>query len=266
MCCFSRVSAPACFLSRIFGSWAEPRVHVADTSIFGRFIEPGVQCLVYSMELSVAGDVAMILPLPVVRGAGEAAATFVSLEQHAGFFDAMRELFEIPAQRSAASKATPRFLATAPKLKVHDVGSFEASFVPTMRDFTRLDERFRLPEEIWRGLGDYADWGFAVFRLKAGKRKQIHPMALRFVTRDRARIFFPTVHVHDGKVRARARFDHALYYQGSEPDAGDDTAFMRPSQDYEGLVARARQVFRRELRGTLPNRDTWIASGYRAES
>jgi hypothetical protein len=260
MCCFSPVSAPVSLLSRLFGSWAIPRVRVADTSIFARFGDAGVQCLAYSMELSAAGDVAMILPLPVVPGSGEGAVTFVSLERHARFFETMRLLFEIPATRDSASKRRPKFLPLVPKLKVHEVGSFEASFVPTMSDFARLDERFRLPDAIWRGLGDYADWGFAVFRLKAGKRKHIHPMALRFLTRDRGRLFFPTVHVHDGKVHARARFDHALYYQTSGADAGDPRAFMRPSEDYEGLVARDHHVFRRELRGTLPNRDTWIAS------
>jgi hypothetical protein len=210
------------------------------------------------MELSVAGDVAMILPVPVVRDAGEDALTFVNLERHANFFDSMRELFEPDEQRSLPKRRSP-FSLSAPKLRVHDVGSFEASFVPSMRDFQRLDDRFRLSEDVWNGLGDYADWGFAVFRLKGGKRKTIHPMAFRFLTRDDRRLFFPTVHVHDGKVHAHARFDHALYYQGAADDASDPRSFMRASQSYEGLVAQGEQVSRRELRGKLPNRDTWVA-------
>jgi hypothetical protein len=262
MCCFSPVSIPASLFSRLFGA---RRVHVADTSIFARFVGDGVQCLVYSMQLSVGGDVAMILPLPVVSGAGDDGATFVSLERHTHFFDRMRELFDFPETRELPKKGGLSLFSAAPKLKVHDVGSFEASFVPTMGDFGRLDERFRLPDEVWQGLGDYADWGFAVFRLKAGKRKQIHPMALRFPTRDRTRLFFPTVHVHDGKVHPQARFDHALYYQGPEGrehdrEGGDETAFMRPAEDYEGLVVKGARVFRRQLRGRMPNRDTWIAS------
>jgi hypothetical protein len=251
MCCFSPVSAPASLLSWIFGP---PRVHVADTSIFARFLGDGAQGLVYSMELSVAGDVAMMLPLPVLASAGEGAVTFVSFERHPDFFAQMRELFDPPPSRKSAGAPLAQSL---PKLKVHDVGSFEASFVPTMSDFVRLDERFRLPENVWRGVGDYADWGFAVFRLKAGKHKQIHPMALRFQTRDDKRLFFPTVHVHDGKVHAKARFDHTLFYQTREASDGM-RAFMRPSQDYEGLVAKGEHVYRSELRGSLPNRDTWF--------
>jgi hypothetical protein len=262
MCCFSPVSAPVGLLARLFSSLHTPTVHVADTSIFARFTGITTQALVYSMELSVAGDVAMILPLPVRPGSGEDGATFVSLADHAKFFDNMRSLFTMPMPAQARSaKGGFHLPLPEPRLKVHEVGSFEASFVPTMRDFGRLDERFRLPDSVWRGLGMYEDWGFAVFRLKAGRKKHIHPMALRFETRDRERIFFPTVHVHDGQVHADARFDHELYYQRASATgahASDMRAFMQPASDALGLVAKDASVFRRELRGRLPNQDTWI--------
>jgi hypothetical protein len=38
---------------------------------------------------------------------------------------------------------------SASKLEVIQVGDFEASFVPTVKDFSRLDERFRLPSAVW---------------------------------------------------------------------------------------------------------------------
>src|SRR5437899_1303322 len=66
--------------------------------------------------------------------------------------------------------------APAPKLKVRTVGNFSASFVPTVKDFGRLDERFRLPEGTWEALPDYKDFGFAVFKLDQNVR-QVHPMA-----------------------------------------------------------------------------------------
>jgi len=43
----------------------------------------------------------------------------------------------------------------------------------------------------------YEDFGFAVFKLRAGL-KRIHSMALEFPRRDPKSLFFPTVHVHDG--------------------------------------------------------------------
>src|SRR5207248_7445223 len=95
-------------------------------------------------------------------------------------------------------------------LNVVDVGSFEASFVPTIPDFERLDERFRLPTGTWDQLPQYKQYGFTVFKLKPGA-KVIHPMAFEFPRAAPARLFFPTVHIHDGKVHDTATFDHALY-------------------------------------------------------
>jgi len=41
----------------------------------------------------------------------------------------------------------------------------------------------------------------------------VHPMALEFPQREPDRLFFPTVHVHNGRVEAWATFDHWLYCQ-----------------------------------------------------
>lgn len=246
------------FVARLLGSLAAPRVHVANTSIFARRLNEAEQGLVYSMQLSVAGEVAMILPLPVRPGLGDDAVTFVNLERHPRFFGDLLELFYPPEPARSQAKSRS-FTFSLPTLQVFEVGSFEASFVPTPRDFARLDERFRLPSDIWDRIGGYEDWGFAVFRLKPGKKKQIHPMALRFKTRDSGRLFFPTVHVHDGQVHPNARFDHCLYYQSSVSPEGDTGSVLKPTQDYEGLVERGAAVYRRELRGRLPNLDTWIS-------
>lgn len=49
---------------------------------------------------------------------------------------------------------------------VHDVGDYQASNVPTARDFDRLDPRFRLSDAVRSGHPDYRDRGFAVFKLR----------------------------------------------------------------------------------------------------
>src|SRR5690606_13087928 len=100
------------------------------------------------------------------------------------------------------------------KLEVVEVGSFVASFVPTVKDFSRLDEQFRLPAQTWDKLPEYRDFGFAVFKLKKGSRK-VHPMAFEFARANPIRLFFPTVHIHDGTVKPTARFHHVLFCQGS---------------------------------------------------
>jgi hypothetical protein len=191
MCCFTR-----------------PVKQVADTNIFARDSADGRQYLVYSMALAADEDLAMVLPLPVAKRSGEDAVRFINLEGYSRFFDDLRAGF--PDLRDlwrglggAAAGST---------LKVVEVGSFEASFVPTVADFDRLDERFRMPAGVWDELPTYRHFGFAVFKLKSGARK-VHPMAFEF-PRDRPeQLFFPTVHVHDGRVRKMAQFDHDLYCQ-----------------------------------------------------
>jgi hypothetical protein len=63
----------------------------------------------------------------------------------------------------------------------------------------------------------FAEWGYAVVKLgPLAQLTGIHPMALEFPRRDPERVFFPTVHVHDGEVHPRAKFDHQLYCQDVE--------------------------------------------------
>jgi hypothetical protein len=107
-----------------------------------------------------------------------------------------------------------------------------------------------------------------VFQLRAGTHR-IHPMALTFPTRDPRRLFFPTLHVHDGQFHARARFDHKLYFQrrtGPRQELGDEQTMsslnhvsrLPAASSYGGLAAPGRRVVCRSLWGSLLNRDTWV--------
>jgi len=153
-------------------------------------------------------------------------------------------------------------------LEVHQVGSFEASFVPRPEDFARLDERFRLPVEIWLQLNAYRDWGFAVFKLKpAANLSQVHPMAFEFERRDRKRLFFPTLHLHGDRLERTAHFDHTLYCQ-PEPAINwylhdwEDSQAMALNfikcKEASRLVDRDAVCWRTFIEGVQPNRDTWL--------
>ena len=264
MCCFS-VATPVGWLARLF----ERPVHVSATNIFARMAAPGVQALAYSMNLTTRQPVAMVLPLPVLPGSGEDAVRFVDLSAHPQMFVQLAQLFEIaqPLARKGGFQLPSR---QAPTLVVHKVGSFVASYVPTRADFARLDPRFRMPDVLFDAVPHYADHGFAVFQLEPGT-VTVHPMALTFPTRDPSRLFFPTVHVHDGRFHAKAKFDHALYYQTPRCTAIPDTVpygafendavgWMPPKKDYAGLVVAEQPVLRRTLRGKLPNADTWVTA------
>ncbi|WP_236517462.1 hypothetical protein [Sandaracinus amylolyticus] len=242
----------------LFASLLAPPVKVSGTRIFAR-CDGEVQTLAYSMHLRTKQELAMVLPLPVVPGAPEDAIAFVDLSGAPVIFDQLAMLF-MPFEPQAKGRPIARFAAPMPTLKVHSVGAFDASFVPSIRDFVRLDARFRMPDEVWRALPRYHDWGFAVFTLKKGDQR-VHPMAFRFPTREPARVFFPTVHVHDGEVHEQAEFDHELYWQG-ERGAGDERAYVQPSAQMEESsrgVVRAGEVRRRVMRGMFANDDVWIA-------
>lgn len=247
MCCFSR-----------------PVKSVSDTKIFARFGAKGRQFLVYSMKLDAAEPLAMVLPIPVAEGAKETDLRFINLEKYPAFFEDMEAGFPvlIPLLNSVQSDYAS---APAPALKVVQVGSFEASFVPTAKDFSRLDERFRLPPQSFDKLKGYSKFGFAVFKLKAGNQK-VHPMAFEYPSSS-PRLFFPTVHIHDGKVHDRARFDHDLYCQPTaehrlklldwSESHGAAAQFMK-MELAQGVVLHDEHCYKRTLAGRLGNTDTFV--------
>ena len=288
MCCFSK-----------------PIAHVSATSILARATGQGRQVLAYEMRLAVApsagaglgrrlldlalraaggrparpdvglgaeaSEVAMILPLPVPVGAADDALRFIDLSGYPNFFSDLRRGFPMEFQALTRGGPVPQPAAKA-VLKVEKVGSFEASFVPTVADFARLDARFRLPSEVWDALPEYADFGFAVFKLAdlGREARPVHPMAFEFPRRDPRALFFPTVHVHDGRVAAEADFDHTLYAQGDEAlFARLGPTWTRSSGGARGFVDIARAAglvdgdtpcWRRTIVGRWPNRDTLVAA------
>jgi hypothetical protein len=231
---------------------------VAGTQIFARRAEPGRQYLVYAMQYDAPGDLAMILPLPVPSRPAEDAVQFIDLSDYPEFFDDLANGFPLPRGGDSRSEATA--------LEVHVVGEFEASFVPQMSDFGRLDPRYRIPPATWAGLPEYSDYGFAVFKLRAGAI-EVHPMAFSFPTRMANQLFFPTVHIHDGTVQPRAFFDHTLFCQtrGTArrwPATDDGTEwpasrFMK-AEKAGGLIDGGEIVYRTTIHGHRRNQDLWL--------
>lgn len=266
---------------------------VSDTNIFARFASRDEQFLVYSMKMRAAEELAMVLPIPVPKATREDAVKFINLEGYPDFFKDMKKGFpEPPASRTLSKGAAGGFGGPLPEpqLKVVEVGEFEASFVPTVADFNRLDARFRLPEGTWEDIPKYRAYGFAVFKLKPGatvsknsaesdsrpgrffgeepkgKEQTFHPMAFRFPT-DSNKLFFPTVHIHDGKVHAREHFDHSLYCQMT---AGDQSLLykFRESPQPVGmfldqkksasLIEPDEHCYLRTISGQQKNNDVWV--------
>jgi hypothetical protein len=237
---------------------------VADTNIFARASKDTKQFLVYGMFLAAKGDLAMILPIPTPKASKEDAVRFISLKGYPDFCTDMLQGFPSrdegdDSQNSGAGSDKPE-----KKLKVVEVGAYEASFVPAVKDFKRLDERFRLPATTWDALPVYANYGFAVFKLKKGEAK-VHPMAFEFPRADKKKLFFPTVHIHDGKVHKTATFDHALYCQTSGEDtrgwreSPQPASFFVKTAKAAGMVVKDAHVYQRLIKGKKTNQDTWLA-------
>jgi hypothetical protein len=221
------------------------------------------------MKIQTKEDLAMILPIPVPSGSPDNAVRFINLKGYAAFFDDMPKGFPQPSLKGRVGGAEVEGLSVKPKLPVVDVGDFGASFVPSIRDFDRLDERFRLPDAAWDQLPRYRDYGFAVFKLKEGeakKQQKVHPMAFEFPRADpfEKRLFFPTVHIHDGKVHPEAEFDHILYCQatGGEKLPMNEwveslivaSQFLKVDKA-DGIVDGASHVHVRAVRGKRKNED-----------
>jgi len=260
-----------------FGGRGGALKYVGKTNLFARGVGER-QLLVYAMNVAASEPVAMILPLPVPPGSAEDAVRFIDLHGYARLFTDLDagfpEVLAQPKSRGLLARGAP----PRRTLEVHRVGDFEASFVPSRADFARLDPRFRLPDAVWDRLPRYADWGFCVFKLVDLRRgwfgrikpRTIHPMAFEFPRRDPSRLFFPTLHVHDGEVHPRAGFDHTLYYQAERALEPSLTAWAhqtspRPAAGFAdvarsvGVLDGAAPVHRLFIAGTQPNDDVLLA-------
>ena len=233
---------------------------VLNTRIFAREVEHGVQGLVYQMDVTANKEVAMVLPLPIRVPAWERSVKFINLEGYEDFFTKLHALFPVPRTRGKSKSA---YDGLAGGLQVVQVGSYEASFVPTIDDFKRLDARFRIAPGTWAKLPQYRDFGFAVFKLKAGDQK-VHPMALVFESRMEGKLFFPTVHIHDGEVHPKEEFDHTLYAQGwlngnfaerGWKDSKQKAAVTMDEKKGKGLVWGDGHVFRKTMQGRFADKD-----------
>ena len=245
MCCFS-----------------QPVERVSDTKIFARLAESKLQYLVYEMSYAAPHDLAMILPIPSQSDDVE----FIDLSGYPHFFSDVENLFN----PDYMTKGIRRSFNGADHLvlKVHNVGSYEASFVPSLLDFDRLDPRFSIPSDVWRSIPGYDRFGFVVFKLRATTNAHVHPMAFKFSSfltgthPTEARLYFPTVHIHRGSYNPGIEeFDHMLYFQGWF--GGERKSRVQPGWSMrdrsKGILSAGADVKCLVMRGKHRNEDTVLS-------
>jgi len=240
---------------------------VSDTSIFLSSLSNQRHATVYQTKVSMSDVNAMILPVP-----GES-IQFVSMEKYPEFFEDMAKLWPKEVRRS-------RSVAKSMTLAVERVGDYLASVVPSIADFDKLDPLFKLPEMVWEQLPDYTGFSFVVFKLVPRENdlhlsNKFHPMAYTYMPHDPFKFFFPTVHVHDGKVDDLDDYDHTLYFQmnqhfNSVPRDWEMSSRSVPSAVIDvnktilmpgvTLVDRLAPICRKEVKGNITNQDYRIES------
>ena len=211
------------------------------------------------MTAALDQEMAMILPIPLqVTEDGNQPVEFLDLSDCPMFFPYLEGSFQ---KRPGFSLLQ---LFGKDTIEVIEVGSFVASYVPSIDDFKRLDPRFGLDTSIWRELPQYHDYGFAVFKLQPGEER-IHPIALRFRTRYQDQLFFPTVHVHNGVVPETETFDHRLFCQSGDHPGGNWSEslyklgdLIPTNQNIRHIVNRKKAGFRLQMKGEFPNQDVFV--------
>ena len=91
-------------------------------------------------------------------------------------------------------------------------------------------------------------------------------MAFEFPRADPTKLFFPTVHIHDGEVHAKAAFDHMLFCQTTTTNAPMDweespqpaELFMKNLDKSQGLVDPKGHCYRKIMKGLLDNKDLLV--------
>ena len=186
----------------------------------------------------------------------------------------------LTATIDAVSPATPRALHV--RLRLDAPFSFapgQAALVGAHGSGERRPYSIAVgPEEAARsgclefliGLGADGTPGPHLPRAEPGERVDVEgPLgAFTFPHAKGAKLFLPTVHVHDGEVHKTAEFDHELYLQPKNASqmlpAGWQES-MQPAglflkiKETGGLISADLHCYRMKLRGKLTNADMYIA-------
>jgi hypothetical protein len=234
---------------------------VAEIRLFARSGEGGRQFLGYDLRVDAPESCALLLPLPVPPKTLPEDVSFLDFSKYPQFFADLESGFPAPPVKPKPPGSNdPPDVLNSRDLELTD---FEAQYLPTASHLERLDAAYRPPPEVLLQLPQYADFGFAVIRIRRG-RQQLRPVMLDFPRRDPRHLFFPTLQVLDGRYRDSVRFDHALYAQ---PSNRDDSAVVkwyesRQPADFfvrtakvQGAVAPDSHVHVRRLVGPQKNVD-----------
>jgi hypothetical protein len=172
-----------------------PVANVNTTKLFAARSANGKrQLTVYSNKVSthIANNI-MILAVP-----NPTTIKFHDLTNYAKLFTDLENSF--PKSRSFSLEGDMYLSKGEGRLKVHEVGSYQASIANNLNDLNRLDRSlFYVDDEVIMFLTNtyksYANIGFVICRLKQGNH-EYHPFAYSHDIHSSNKLFIPTKHYH----------------------------------------------------------------------
>ena len=170
--------------------------HVSNTKIFVAPLIDGRQLTVYCNEVSMGKNntqnLAMILPFP------KSNCEFFDLSDYSNLFEDLNYIINWPKANSTRESQASSLHTYSNNLKVFKVGSYSASIVPSIADFSRIDQNiFTLNPKIFSFLSEMyeKDYSFVVCQLDIDKK--YHPFGYIHMPLPSGQLFVPTMHYHD---------------------------------------------------------------------
>jgi len=226
---------------------------LANTHIFVACDPQGNQLTVYQNNAESQTKNAMILPVPLIAG-----VELLNMEDFKNIFKELSNYF--PKMMSYGLMGGLMSNSRSAKtLKIHYVGSYQASIVESLVDFERLDTSFRLNPTVKEILQEhYPQFGFIVCQLLEGK-KDYEPFAYRHKTIG-GKVFVPTRHYHgEGPPETSSDWDHEIYSVGClSPDSQHSARYSDEVAElckYAGVNINDTYLSKLEISGHHENYD-----------
>lgn len=253
-----------------YSPWMERPLHEAGTTIFGR-ADADHQWLAYALRVDPLGAVSVVVPLPVRRGTAATEIELHSLRDFSELFGSLQKTF--PRERVLRREGARGPRSATPEPEVQYLGDYAVSVAMTAAELSRLRPDLAVSPDLLSGRPAYADYAFVVLGLRPGRRVVLdaasswkpvehHAVAIRFPSRFQRTIFMPTLVAANGDLPSSARYDHLLFCQTSsnrQPAAGwersERPVGRRVEKQPVRIVDPSLYLFRRSIRGTLPNED-----------
>ncbi len=229
------------------------------------------QLTVYANEVKTGStNNMMLLPVPYPN-----TVDFINLEDYQHIFKDLKKSFygRLPPLRNIAQNSDV--------LKVHDVGSYKATLVPTHADLGRINsEVFGTVQENIKVLlaenyeGLPAPFGYIICKLKSGSAVKYHPFAYRHkMASNKAGkkvLFVPTRHEHGSQGNImnpiippdvpddhEADWDHVIYSINTDTSAGTmgSGSELKTDKIPNFDIGNVRTINKKVIKGIYPNND-----------